>query len=357
MTRLLLCGVVVVGTVIRPATAQQAGPRGTAVPLPVLFYQPETGTGYGAAIGYFFRFASSQQTSKVGLLGVRTSKKQTIVRLESELYPMAGRYRLYVRAGYSRFPTKYWGVGNDAPAKAEEDYTPETLELNLEAQRRFGANWFVGPLLTIRRRALADVAAGGLLQTGSTVGIGTARVVGVGARVTRDTRDNTVFPRAGWLAQLSLMGFDGAWGSEFDYATIGIDVRRYVSFASAHVVALRALVSGTTANPPFDLLPMVGGNLLLRGYYDGRFRNRQLIAMQSEYRSPVVWRFGLVGFLAVGQVQPRFNDFRLGAFKTTVGTGLRIQLSKREGLNIRADYGWGIDVKKGGFYLAIGEAF
>jgi hypothetical protein len=36
---------------------------------------------------------------------------------------------------------------------------------------------------------------------------------------------------------------------------------------------------------------------------------------------------------------------------------LRFLLAPREGVNIRADYGWGFGVGAGGFYLAIGEAF
>jgi hypothetical protein len=36
---------------------------------------------------------------------------------------------------------------------------------------------------------------------------------------------------------------------------------------------------------------------------------------------------------------------------------LRFKLAEDEGLNLRADYGWGFDVSEGGFYLSLGEAF
>jgi outer membrane translocation and assembly module TamA len=97
--------------------------------------------------------------------------------------------------------------------------------------------------------------------------------------------------------------------------------------------------------------------VLLRGYYQGRFRDQVMVTLQAEYRLPVFWRIGLVGFAEAGQVAPRAGDLAVDAFKASLGGGLRFLLAPREGVNIRADYGWGFGVGAGGFYLAIGEAF
>lgn len=340
----------------------EAGGGGTLVPLPVLFYQPETGTGFGAIASYYFRLGDASargetRTSYVSLMAIRTVKEQTILWLQGDVFPAGGRYRMTGEGGYSRFPTKYWGIGNETPAAAEEDYTPDTFKLTMDVQRRLSSNWYAGPTMAVTHRRLVETAPGGVLESASGLHAASLRVVGVGGVLAHDSRDNTVFPRAGGFDQVRFVAFPGALGSEFEYATLTGDVRRYVSPAPGHVVAVRALVMATVGDLPFDLLPKVGGDVLLRGYYDGRFRDGQLVALQGEYRSPALWRFGVVGFVAAGQVRPAFDDFRLDAFKTTVGAGLRMQLSRREGLNIRADYGWGLDVHEGGFYLAIGEAF
>lgn len=343
-------------------TDDQGGGSSTLVPLPVLFYQPETGTGFGAIVSYYFRLGDATvrrttRTSYVSLMAIRTVKRQTVLWLQGDVFPAGARYRVSGDGGYSRFPTKYWGLGNEASSNAEEDYTPDTIELNLEALARLSRTWYAGPSLTMRHRRLVAVDSVGTLMARSGPHASTARVIGIGGILARDSRDNTVFPRAGGFDQLRVAGFHSAIGSQFDYWSVTADARRYVSVAPGHVVALRALAIAGSGERPFDLLPQLGGDVLLRGYFEGRFRDRQLVAGQVEYRSPVLWRLGAVGFVSAGQVQPGLDDFRLDAFKTTVGAGLRLQLSRREGLNIRADYGWGVDVGEGGFYLAIGEAF
>ena len=113
----------------------------------------------------------------------------------------------------------------------------------------------------------------------------------------------------------------------------------------------------TAGQPPFDHLAQLGGDVLLRGYYQGRFRDRHLLALEGEYRMPMVWRIGLVGFAGAGRVAGRLDAFDLTGLKTSAGGGLRFLLSPSEGLNIRADWAYGFAVRSGAFYLSLGEAF
>ena len=46
---------------------------------------------------------------------------------------------------------------------------------------------------------------------------------------------------------------------------------------------------------------------------------------------------------------------RLNAPKYAYGAGLRFRLTKRDRLNLRADYG--VAAESSGFYLTLGEAF
>jgi outer membrane protein assembly factor BamA len=182
-------------------------------------------------------------------------------------------------------------------------------------------------------------------------------IIGLGVVLTRDTRNNIVFPRRGGLHRLSATLYDELLGSDFDFGLYELDLRGYFPVFSSHVVALRAVGRASSGSPPFDLQPQLGGDVLLRGYFQGRFRDRHLMAFQGEYRAPLVWRIGVASFVAAGQVAGALGDFGFDRFKLSAGGGLRFQLSEQEGLNIRADYGWGFDVGSGGFYLSLGEAF
>ncbi len=326
-----------------------------------MFYQPETGTGFGLVTTYYFRTGAARtvtdQPSSLQLISVYTTKKQIILRLAGELYTAEYRNWITGQLDFSRFPNKYWGVGNDTPDSAEEDYTPQLVQATAAFRRRVGTRVFLGARVQFGHRRVIERLDTGLLASGGAPGAVDGRIVGGGLLGAYDSRSSNVYPRAGTFVQVELSGFDGAVGSDFAYGLLTIDARQYVTTLPRHVLAMRVLATATTGAPPFDLLPRVGGDVLLRGYFDGRFRDRHLIAGQVEYRLPVVWRFGVVGFAAAGQVADRFGSFGIDRFKTSIGGGLRFLLSPQEGLNVRADFAYGLDVKSSGFYLAIGEAF
>jgi outer membrane translocation and assembly module TamA len=112
-----------------------------------------------------------------------------------------------------------------------------------------------------------------------------------------------------------------------------------------------------SGDPPFDLLPQLGGDVLLRGYFQGRFRDKDLLAFQAEYRAPVWWKLGAAAFVSAGQVAPELSGLRIDAFHPAAGFGLRFLIQEEEGVQIRADFAWGFDVESSGFYINIGEAF
>ena len=68
-------------------------------------------------------------------------------------------------------------------------------------------------------------------------------------------------------------------------------------------------------------------------------------------------RLGAAVFGGVGQVSNVLGDLAFDRFHPSAGAGLRFLLSPDEGLNIRADFGYGFHTKSPGFYLGIGEVF
>jgi outer membrane protein assembly factor BamA len=336
-------------------------PGNTLVPLPVVFYQPETGTGFGAVAAYYM-YGDVSSTERVlpstlWLLAVYTTKRQVSLELGAELYHRHGKYRTVATVGFSEFPTKFWGTGNAVPEEQEEDYTPRTFYGAGEFQWSVAPGWYVGAAVEVGHRQLVTVDSAGLLDQGIAPGTADGRLVGAGLLFSRDTRDNSVNPTRGSYHQLRTMGYDDLIASEFDFWMVTLDLRKYVPLESGPVLAFRALGAAASAATPFDRLPQLGGDVLLRGYYEGRFRDRSLVALQTELRAHVWWRIGVVAFAGVGQVATTPSNLELDGFKPSLGAGLRFALSPDAGLNIRADYGWGFDVGSGGLYLNIGEAF
>ena len=93
----------------------------------------------------------------------------------------------------------------------------------------------------------------------------------------------------------------------------------------------------------------------MRGYYRGRYRDKNMIAFQMEYRIPVWWRLGLVGFVGFGDVADKVSHFELLNFKYSVGWGVRYLLLSQERINVRLDFG--IGGGSSNLYITINEAF
>jgi len=331
---------------------------GSLIPLPVIFYQPETGLGFGLTGINYYR-ASPGDTisppSSLSLVGIYTTKNQLVLAVSSDMYLAEDLWRISSSVSYSKFPTKYWGIGNDTPDSAEEDYTPRALTLKLWPQRKVATGWYVGLAANILDRSVSEATEDGLIDSGLAPGVDDEQAIGLGGSLIRDSRDNRVYPRRGSYHKLLVDLFADVWFGDNGFGVYTLDLRKYFPVARTHVLALQALGIATSGEPPFDLYPQLGGESLLRGYFQGRYRDRSLLALQGEYRLPLFWRFGAAGFVGVGQVAPDIGGFGLDRFWVAGGAGLRFLLAKREGLNIRADFAFGEG--SSGFYLSIGEAF
>jgi outer membrane translocation and assembly module TamA len=78
-------------------------------------------------------------------------------------------------------------------------------------------------------------------------------------------------------------------------------------------------------------------------------------AFQSEYRLPLWWRFGMVGFVGIGNVHPSLDDMSFSKSKYSAGFGIRYFLVPKEGINIRLDIAFGEESSS--VYLYFLEAF
>ncbi len=357
-TLALLLSAALLAPPVRATADEEAEPGHTVIPIPIFFYTPETETGFGASVIWFFRLsedAPPDRPSSLAPVLIYTMKEQVIANLEADLHLRGGAWRLVTEIGGVRFPNTFWGIGNETPDSNEEDFTPRAYTGLLRLQRQIAPAWFAGITASFAYRELEEVEPEGLLDLGLVGGTEDGRVAGIGLVVTRDTRDRSVYPRAGGYQELEIRVHEAALGSDWSYTSLSSDLKAYVSVRESQVLALQAVGTVQSAAPPFDLLPQIGGDSLLRGYFGGRWRDRALLAFQAEYRVPVKWRIGAVAFAGVGQVAHDADGFRLDGFRASGGAGLRFLLSPEEGFQLRAD--WGAGDGSSGFYLAFGEAF
>jgi outer membrane protein assembly factor BamA len=150
---------------------------------------------------------------------------------------------------------------------------------------------------------------------------------------TLDTRDSPGNARAGqylgvrWRRHhdrdLDVYSFDG----------LDVDAQQFIPiFDKKRVIALRAQLLTTTADDghevPFYFRPTLGGSDTLRSFADFRFRDRNVLVMNVEYRWEAFSGLDMALFSDFGEVAPAFDLLDVGDLKGAYGIGLRFNTAR-----------------------------
>ncbi|UYZ59906.1 outer membrane protein assembly factor [Hymenobacter latericus] len=329
------------------------------LPVPAIGYAPET-RGYLGAVALFtlrlYPNDSLTRTSNAKLEVNFTQNRQRIFSGEWTVLLRREQYLSQGQVAYLRFPEYFWGVGNQSPESAKELVDSRRVEVRATALRKLRPYVFAGPRVQLQHLYGVRPAAGGLLEGGQPVGSRGGTSSGAGYELVYDGRDNLLNPQRRGYARLAQTFFGGWLGSDFRFTRYELDVRRYQRLGKRVVLAGQVTGVFHSGEPPFRMLALLGSEADMRGYYRGRFRDRQYAAAQAELRFPVYKRLGAVAFAGGGQVARNLGGFGPNALKPTAGAGLRFLMDRRENINLRLDYAIGQDGSSG-FYIAFGEAF
>jgi len=342
----------------KPVAKPPVPARGGFVVTPVVYYTPETLFSWGIVGIHYFQFGRPLLPSRLSHYRfnlVRTQNRQTIAEVDYELYLAGGTLLLDGMVKYSLYPDRFYGSGNRSATESREDFNARNWRLQLNIQRRWGSRLFTGVHLEIFAQKIIETAGDGLLAAGDIPGSRGGTYSGIGCFAKWDSRDNTFSAARGTYGALFLNFFTPLLGSDFTFTQLSLDARRYVPVGGASVLAVQGIFKTAWGECPFQALPMFGGLSLLRGYYEGRYRDKSMLALQAEYRRPLWGRFGLCAFAGMAQVQPRPGLFSLGGFHPAAGVGLRYKFNPRENLNVRLDVGFADSAPA--VYLTFAEAF
>lgn len=325
--------------------------------IPALYYTPETKIAGGVSVIYYYRNSGSLNATRPSTIQptfIYTQKNQIISSLSTDLYFKEETYRFTGNVTFKKFPDKFYGIGSGTPKSLEEDFTPRTFELLAQLQKKIRPGLSVGLLYEFSHIKITEIETNGLLAQGNILGAERARVSGVGLVVNFDTRDNIFYPTSGSYHQFTASFFGSALGGNFQFNRYSVDLRKYFPLAG-NVFAGQLYMNFLDGSPPFQILSQLGGEKIMRGYYQGRYRDKHILVLQTEYRMKIWRRFGLAGFVGLGDVADELNRFDLGNFNLSIGLGLRYLYSRAEGINVRIDIGFSGGTP--GPYITINEAF
>jgi hypothetical protein len=332
--------------------------------LPVLSSAPETGLELGASTLYSFYTDSSRATrvSNIFAYGTFTTQGQQRVSLSSSYWLPQNRYHYTASIGYINFPFNFYGIGNATQKADEQRISEKRFKVNFNGEKRLGQYIYVGYVLggydyKYRIENTGKSFEAVLTPKDRNGGSG----IYAGPSITFDNRNNNTYTTKG----IHLNGYVNVMhgllaDNDYKGSFLNLEYAQFFALSKKLVLGLnmqeQSLLGSQT---PFYLLPELGNDEMMRGYYNGRYRDKNMLAGQTELRYRLSDRIGIVGFAGTGTVFK--NSFSFNQLKPNYGGGLRYFFDTEKGLTMRVDYGIGEkptgEKRQQGFYLSLGEAF
>lgn len=348
----LLCALMLVVLRVSGQNDSLLHRRNTVFGFPVVFWTPETRLGGGAAGIYNFYINKADSLSPASQIQAGfalTQERQYLYYLPFQLFWNERKWLAYGELGFYDYNYFFFGVGNDTGV--EERYDVNYSRVRLNALRKVWRSWHIGLRLWQESWRFQGFEEGGALTGGWVPGSEGGSTWDQGVLVLSDRRDNVFYPKRGTYLELASQHATGS----FKYSRYRADGVGYLSVGRKHVWANQIFIDVTTGNTPFYMMAMLGGTKRMRGFYEGRYRDRSGVMYQTEWRTRVWRRWGANAFFSAGIVDDSPRQWQIRNLRTTSGAGVRFVLDREKDLNIRFDVGIG----KGQalYYFTIGEAF
>lgn len=335
-----------------------AHPRKVIIaPVPILAYKPETRWIFGLSVTAIFRTHKDSITRPSYIrTNVSYSQEHQLAIIPAlEYFSKGNKINIRGKYTYTDFGENYYGIGNETPTSNKELYTFAMHKANLKLAYQFFPKLYAGVQYNFEKmyRVIADSV--GILNTEMPIGYNGYSASGAGFTVYYDNRDNVYFPYKGSFVELSNVFYNKTLGSEYTFVNITLDARKYLQLWKANILAMQAYINLNDGNIPFRMQGVLGSDMFMRGYYNGRYRDKHAMAFQAEFRKTIWGPVGMVVFAGGGTVANQKGDLAKG-IKPNYGLGLRIKMIPKERVNISIDYGFGTQGTKA-LYVGMHEAF
>ncbi len=331
--------------------------------LPAVGYAQESGFEYGIAGTYNFYVDKSDitnRTSSLILMGTLTTKSQKNIKLTSDIWTEENKYHILSEFRYRDWPFNFYGIGNDTWESDEDKIGQKLFRARIDVERKITKAYYAGLNISYEHFSFHDQEADGVYNQQPLIGKTGGQFLALGLSQLYDNRNVTTYTTRGYYARIRYAYAPDIWGEDnFHGNLFDIDVRGYHPISKSLTVAAQGIYRSTFGNRlPFYQYRDLGGDMMMRGYYLGRYKDRNYMAAQTELRYRFHPRFGITGFAGTGSTFSKEQDIRL---IPSYGAGLRYFFSLEHSSTIRFDYSFGEkrqgEKRQSGFYLSISEAF
>lgn len=261
------------------------------------------------------------------------------------------RYRIEYNLYFYSFPTNFWGIGYEMGKNDENKskFKQFCFKGSVWGLKQFAPGLFAGVGAEYNRIEAHKVVnpelwEGEAMRTNTT---------GLGVKIQYDTRDSHTEPYSGWLTSVEQKFCPGFLGNKYAFSFTAVRASHYRKVWKGGILA--GLVNGRFAygDVPWGMLSTFSSSSGMRGYYEGRYRDKCEVDLTLELRQHIWHRIGAVAWVGAGTVAPSLGEMRWRKVLPCVGVGYRWEFKKR--CNVRLDFGIGRGETS--FMFNINEAF
>jgi hypothetical protein len=320
---------------------------------------------FGNAVFYTTHSHSENVSSLLANL-TYTQYNQVIFPFQANIWTKNNNYYIAVDWRFMKYPSLTYGLGGYTQLSDGYSIFYNTIRAHQQVSKSIYKKLYIGigynldyfwniKEINPPTSKKSDFQLYGLSKT--------AIASGITFNILFDNRANSFNPEKGIYFNASYRNNLSSLGSSSKSQSLQIDTRKYFKFPqrSQNVIALWNYNWFTLgSNPPYLLLPNTGGDPSSnsgRGYIQGRYRGKNLVYVEAEYRFQISNNglFGGVLFANSESVSELSNN-HFAILRPGYGLGLRVKLNKNSRTNIAIDYGFGAGGSRG-FFVNLGEVF
>lgn len=262
------------------------------------------------------------------------------------------KYRADYTVYFYSFPCDYWGMGYDMGNDDSNKSEMKRWQARIKGSFLFhlGSNFYIGPMVSYDYVIGKNIERPELLN-------GMDRHtwnLGAGFSAVYDSRDVLTYPHQGLYINLTQCFRPRFMGNDYAFSTTELQVDAYQKVWKGAILAEDFRTMLNFGNPSWGMMALLGNSNSMRGYYEGRYRDKHKMEAQVELRQHIWKRNSLTVWVGAGTVFSKFCNIRSRHILPNYGLGYRWEFKKN--VNVRLDYGFG-KAGQSGFLFSINEAF
>jgi outer membrane protein assembly factor BamA len=316
-------------------------------------YSSDTKLGIGLVASGIYRKDKGDSIippSNVSLYFDGTTSKSFKLGVTGTNISKGDKYRINYDLDFSSVATQFWGIGYEQCYKDanESNYDYFKISLLTNLSYRIGKHFYVGPLAAVNYVCGRDFVKPELWNGQDNHSLN----LGLGMTMTYDTRDNLTGATRGVYVNISQCFNAKIFANKYAFSMSEVKMSTYNRLWKDAVLASLIHARITYGDTPWGMMSILGGSNM-RGYFEGRYRDKSEADFCVELRQHIWHRSGLTVWGGAGTIFSKLSDITLSTTLPNYGFGYRWEF--KQNVNVRLDLGFGRN--QTGFIFNINEAF